>query len=389
MWSCIAAILLVALSQAIAQTADDQYLRIYGIIEQGDALLGKGQTNQALAKYREADLALQSFQKGNRDWNPKLIAYRFRYLAQQIETLSAPVAGTASTNAPAATPAQPSPAQSAFKAETKVIELGAEPRQELRLHPKPGDKQTANMTLKTTVDTTMAGMPSQAAKAPTLNMTYETTVKSVSESGDITYDLVVKETDVPEEPGVLPQAVAPLKTALAGMQGLSGTGTISSRGQSKGFKFQFPTNAPASTRMLVEQMKDAFVNLSASLPKEPLGVGAKWEVKEPLASQGVTIQQTSSYELASLQGEHAVIKSTVVQSAANQTVQVPSMPGMKLKLTKFVGNGIVSTTFDLGQLLPAERVTQLHTEQHLDMNAGGQPQSIVVKTDVSLRLETK
>ena len=91
MGSAIAVLLLLALSQVIAQTLDDQYLRIYGIIEQGDALLGKGQTNQALAKYREADLALQGFQKGNRDWNPKLIAYRFRYLAQQIETLSAAV----------------------------------------------------------------------------------------------------------------------------------------------------------------------------------------------------------------------------------------------------------------------------------------------------------
>ena len=309
MGGAIAVLLLLALSQVIAQTLDDQYLRIYGVIEQGDALLGKGQTNQALAKYREADLALQGFQKGNRDWNPKLIAYRFRYLAHQIETLTAAVTGTASTNAPAATPAQPSPASSAFKAETRVTEPGAEPRQELRLHPKPGDKQTANMTLKTTVDTTMAGMPSQVVKAPTMNMTYETTVKSVSEAGDITYDLVVKETNVPEESGVLQQAVEPLKTALAGMQGLSGTGTMSSLGQSKGFKFQFPTNAPASTRMLVEQMKDAFVNLSASLPKEALGAGAKWEVKESLASQGVTIQQTSTYELASFQGEHAVIKS--------------------------------------------------------------------------------
>ena len=65
------------------------------------------------------------------------------------------------------------------------------------------------------------------------------------------------------------------------------------------------------------------------------------------------------------------------------------MPGMKLKLVKFVGNGTVTTTFDLGQLLPAERVSQLHAEQHLDMNAGGQPQSMVVKTDVSLRLEAK
>jgi hypothetical protein len=224
--------LLLALRSAFAETPDDQYLRIYGIIEQGDALQTKGQTDQALAKYREAQAALQGFERDHRDWNPKLVASRFKYLADQVAAVSAPAATTVEEHA-------------------NVIEAGAAPRQELHLHPKPGDKQTATFTLRTTVDTSMAGMPNQTVKAPTITMTYETTIQSVSDAGDIIYQVVIKEAGVADEPGALPQFVEALKAALAGMQGLSGTGTLSSRGQSKGFEFKLPANINPQTRHLV------------------------------------------------------------------------------------------------------------------------------------------
>ena len=385
-------ILLLALRPALAESADDQYLSIYGIIEQGDALQAKGQADQALAKYREAQAALQNFERDHRDWNPKLIAYRFKYLADRIDALSAPSPEAAKTNTPAGKAETPPKAKSAPPAsaqQTKIIEAGAEPRKELRLHPKPGDKQTATFTLKTTADTAMAGLPSQVAKAPTINLTYETTVKSVSADGDISYQVVIKEAGVTDESGTLPQVVEPLKAGLTGMQGLTGAGTVSSCGQSKGFEFKIPANAGPPTRQLVEQMKDAFVNISVSLPKEALGAGAKWEVKESIKSQGATIGQTAAYELTSMEGGRMIIKSSVAQSASNQNVQSPQMPGMKVKLTKFVGKGTVSTTFDLAQLLPLDRTTELHNEQYVTMNAGGQPQELTIKKDTSLRLTAK
>lgn len=385
-------VLLLASRPALGETADDQYLRIYGTIEQGDALQAKGQADQALAKYREAQAALQGFERDHRDWNPKLVAYRFKYLADQVAAVSAPPSSPANTNVPAGTTeSQPAakPAATTSEEHTKVIEAGAEPRKELRLHPKPGDKQTATFTLKTTIDTTMGGMPSQTVKAPIIKMAYETTIQSVSDAGDIIYQVVIKEAGVADEPGALPQVVEALKAALAGMQGLSGTGTLSSRGQSKGFEFKLPASISPQTRQLVAQMKDAFANVSVSLPKESLGAGAKWEVKESIKSQGVTLDQTATCELVSVEGERMVVKSAVAQSASNQKIENPQMPGMKLKLTNFAGKGTVNTKFDLGQLLPAERTTELHTEQNLTMDAGGQTQAVATKQDVSLRLEAK
>ncbi|HVM47724.1 MAG TPA: DUF6263 family protein [Candidatus Acidoferrum sp.] len=379
-------VLLLAVRPAPAETADDTYLRIYAMIDQGDALQSSGQTAQALAKYRQAQAALQTFERDHRDWNPKLIAYRSKYLADKVAALTAPAPEPAKTNAPPAPSGTEAPSTAS---QTRIIEPGAEPRQELRLHPKAGDKQTAAMTMKTVSDTAMSGMPAQTVKSPVINITYEATAKSVSENGDIAYDILIKTAGLADEAGVMPSLIERLKPALAGIQGLTGSGTVSAIGEGKGFEFKLPANVTPVSRALVDQMKDAFVNLSVSLPQEAVGNGAKWETKESIKSQGATIAQTSTSELSSSQPDRMVIKTTVTQSAADQKVEAPQMPGMKLKLNKLAGKGTVTTTFDLEHLLPAERVTELHSEQNVTMDAGGQPQTLVIKTDVSLRLQTK
>jgi hypothetical protein len=391
-YGAIILILVLALRPAMGEAPEDQYLRIYGFIEQGDAMQAKGQTEQALTKYREAQAALQSFEKDHRDWNPKLVAFRFKYLADKVEALTAPSPAPARTSAPPGTTEIPPEAKSAntkSEEQTRIIDAGAEPRKELRLHPKAGDKQMGTFTLKSTIDTAMGGMPSQVIKIPTMKVTYEAAVKSVSESGDISYEVVIKDAGVADEPGVLPQTADALKSALTGMKDLSGTGTLTSLGQNKGFEFKIPGSATPPTRQLIEQMKGAFKNLSASLPKEALGVGAKWEVKSATKAQGATVDETVTYELSSMEGERLVVKGTVAQSASNQNIESSQMPGLKLKLKKLVGKGTESSTFDLAQLLPAERTAELHTENYLSMDAGGQPQAVTTKQDVSLRFEAK
>src|SRR5437867_11002112 len=101
-------------------------------------------------------------------------------------------------------------------------------------------------------------------------------------------------------------------------------------------------------------MKDAVSTLSIPLPEEAIGPGAKWEVKLPVKSGGMTISQTATYQLASLEGERLAIHSSIAQQATSQKVQNPAMPGLKLDLNKMTGTGKGDLTCDLTQLLPPE-----------------------------------
>ena len=84
--SVLLATLLLAVSFTVcAQSSEEQYVRIYNLIQQADALNGNGQFAQALPKYLEAQSALQRIQKFNPTWNPKVVSYRLSYIAERIE----------------------------------------------------------------------------------------------------------------------------------------------------------------------------------------------------------------------------------------------------------------------------------------------------------------
>jgi Flp pilus assembly protein TadD len=104
----------VGLGTAQAQSADDQYVGIYGLIQQADTFAGNGQPGNALPLYVQAQAQLQRFQKMYPAWDAEIVNYRLSDLTTKIAALQAqaPSASTASatsTNAVAGTPA-PAPA---------------------------------------------------------------------------------------------------------------------------------------------------------------------------------------------------------------------------------------------------------------------------------------
>jgi hypothetical protein len=74
-WYSVFAALLLAFASAQAQGPDDQYVRIYALIQEADKLHSDGQPSEALPKYLEAQTALQRLQKSYADWNPKIITF--------------------------------------------------------------------------------------------------------------------------------------------------------------------------------------------------------------------------------------------------------------------------------------------------------------------------
>jgi len=374
-------VLLVALWPARAEEPDEVYLSIFTVIEQADSLRTKGQVAPALAKYQEAQSSLRNFQRTYPQWNTKTVTFRVNYVADKISALTEGGVPAAPGKSAAASPAGGSQA--------KLLEAGAEPRKQLRFHPKPGGKQTLSMNVKMTMDIKLGEMEMPAMKLPAINMTMEVTAKDVSSDGDIAYETVMSDATVAEDAEVMPQVGEAMKTAFANLKGLSGTGKMSNRGFNKEMDIKAPADADPQTRQAIEQMKESFTRFLTPLPEEAVGPGSKWEVKMPIKSQGMTLDQTTTYELVSIEGDRVTAKTTVIQTAANQKVQNPAMPNLKLDLTKMNGTGTGDLTADLAQLVPTAATTKLHSEMTMGMNTGGEKQEMNMKMDVNLRLESK
>lgn len=101
-------ILLVACAALLpvrAQGPDEQYVRIYQLIQEADRLGETGQSRAAAAKYIEAQEALTRFRGIYPGWNDRVINYRLTYVATKLAPLTAllagsPPAGVSNTNVP-------------------------------------------------------------------------------------------------------------------------------------------------------------------------------------------------------------------------------------------------------------------------------------------------
>jgi phosphoenolpyruvate carboxylase len=87
-------------------SADDQYVIIFGYIQQADSLYSSNQPREAMKEYVEAQGELQKFQKIYPDWNPNIVNYRLNYLAEKITELT-PQVPVVPPSAPATNAAPP------------------------------------------------------------------------------------------------------------------------------------------------------------------------------------------------------------------------------------------------------------------------------------------
>jgi len=357
------------------------------LIEQGDALSVSNKPAAAVEKYQQAHTALQGFSRDYPDYNPKMVAFRIKDLEEKMRVLSQKTSAT--SGGELSRPGSSSSAASgAGSTQVKLIQAGSEPRKPLRLHPKAGDKQTATLTMKLAVETQAAGTALPAMKLPEMKMVMDITVNSVSPEGDIAYGLVVSDVSIADDAGGSPLAEA-MKSSMGNLKGTTGSGTLSSRGIVKSSQMNIPASADAKTKQAADQLKDSLSHLAAVLPEEPVGPGASWEVKMPVKSEGMTINQTTTYKITSIESDRLKTSVTVNQTAANQKIQNASMPGMKMELVKMTGTGTGTSEFDLSQVAALDVSAQMKTDMEMSMSMGAQKQAMTVKSDVEIHISGK
>jgi hypothetical protein len=252
-----------------------------------------------------------------------------------------------------------------------------------------GDKQAVSMNMKIGMDMSAGGNQIPAMDLPAIQMNMDVTVQDVSTDGEITYGVVFSGATVTAGTNTLPTMAAAMKTGLAEINGLTGTGKMSDHGIVKSLELKMPAAADPLLSQNLGQMKDSFSSSTMPLPEEAVGPGAKWEYKTRLKSQGMAIDQTIDCELVSIDGDHLTLRNTVTQNATNQKIQSPAMPGMKVDLVKMTGTGAGDTTLDLGKVIPVAASLDEKTEILMGMNIGQQKQTMDMKMNLNVTLESK
>jgi hypothetical protein len=372
------------------QNTDEQYIHIMDLMDRANALADTGKADAAKAKYKEAYKDLLLFKRTHPKWNTSTVEYRLTEISAKIENRA-----TNSVSEPVTKPKTnleaPVNSTTASKSSVKLLEPGAEPRKQLRLHPKAGDKQTLILVVKMNMEMggAAAGGSNAIPSIPPISIPADVTVQNVAPNGDIGYQMVFGEPAAADVPGTPPQMAQAMKTAFNGFKGLTTTILMSDRGITKKADVKVPADANPQVRQTMDQMKESMLSMGSPLPDEAIGTGAKWEVKAPVKSSGMTVNQVGDYQLVSVEGDHVSMSFTQSQSAANQKMQNSSMGNVQMNVLQMTNGTTGNLAMDLSKLMPLQATMDSHTEMNSEITAGGKKQPMDMKIGMNISIESR
>ena len=184
--------------------------------------------------------------------------------------------------------------------------------------------------------------------------------------------------------------LSPMRTSLKGAVGLRGTGLMSSRGFTKEADFEMPGGIDPMAVQHLESLKQSIKQLSAPLPKEPVGVGAEWRVDQIITMNGMMIKQTSTFKLTKIEGDRLQLDVKVKQTASAQTISPPGAPaGTTVNLNSLDSEGSGKMVLMLTQLMPINSQMNVTSDSSMSIDAQGRKQDMSQHMEMSVEMETR
>lgn len=271
----------------------------------------------------------------------------------------------------------------------RLLEPGATPRSEIRFTPKKGLKQTSIMTMDMQIAVSMAGQQPPQQKMPGQRMTIEIVVDDVMPNGDFAYRFEYTKMEVIDDPNNPSPAAQTIRDSLKPMIGMTGEGVTSNRGITRSARINVPENAPPMVKQLLGGMEDALQRLSAPLPEEAVGVGAKWEVIQDVTANGMELKQTTVYELVAFVEKGFTLSSETTQSAEPQQIKNPALPpSMKMMLDSLDTTGGGTSTLHTDMVMPVDSSVSVNSDAKMSMTIAGQQQKMNTKTAMKMKLQS-
>lgn len=273
----------------------------------------------------------------------------------------------------------------------EVLNPGAEPRQQLRFKPAVNAKQTSVMKFDIDMEMSISNAAMPKVELPTNVITIDTTVNKVDPNGDIHYEFRYSKIDVIDNGKVPKPVLEAMENQNKKLVGIGGTFVADNRGYTKSGRFTMTEALDPSTRQVFDQLSQSINQFSYPLPEAAIGKGARWRVSSPLTISGITLTQTATYQLVSLQNGVATIDFSLTQKAQAQKLTQPGLPsGAVMTLKSLSSQGKGKTTMRLDQLLPTQANISMQSTNEINTtntNAPGEV-NIITKSFMEMLFES-
>lgn len=229
----------------------------------------------------------------------------------------------------------------------KLVSAGKGKKAPLKYTAKAGTKQQVEVVMSFAQTASVDGQ-SDAQVVPTIVLAGEAETKAVDASGKAEYALAVASTDARDVEGAA-VPVDQFKVALASLSGLVISGSVDANGATAEtvMRIEKPDKLSAGALDLIKITFPAW----PVLPKEPVGVGAKWQttsnntLRAAPGDKGIEMTHVTNYELVSKTGPTYTIKSKTTVTGKDQEYKGG-------KISKINGTGTSEIKLDEGALYP-------------------------------------
>ena len=269
----------------------------------------------------------------------------------------------------------------------RLVEPGAEPRQELRYQFQVGHTETLTMDMGMRMSMSMAGQVMPEVALPTMRMAMTITTTEVTPDGLARFDFAMTSADVLDTPDADPMVVAQLNASMAQIVGLSGWAQVDSRGYTLDGAINLPPDADPSLAQLMDSLEQSIHQMSAPLPAEPVGVGGSWEVTTSLDTGGFAVDQTAGYVMTALEGTTAAFNVTMNQVAGSQPMEMPGLPpGAVVNLDSLSSTGTGTMSVDFTSLVPTSTLV-MSTEMVATISAQGETHTMNMTMGIDVAIQ--
>jgi hypothetical protein len=268
-----------------------------------------------------------------------------------------------------------------------LLDPGAAPRRALRYRLSPGAEEAMIMRTDMTIETKTDGTPAPPVEYPTVAMTLRLRVVDAQSLDHARYEFALESAAVEDAPGLQPEVVATLRQHFQDVTGMTGSANIDARGFNWNARMEPPRgrDTTPAVRQMIDNAAQGMERMSAPLPEEPVGRGARWELRQTIEQNGVTLQQRTLFELLELDGQRGVLATQITQHADRQPMTITGMPAGTAELLSLDSTGAGRLQFDLDRLAPRSTLT-IHSDYAVRVTSEDAPQTIDTRVEMHVEI---
>ena len=265
-----------------------------------------------------------------------------------------------------------------------LLDAGSEPRQLLRMQLVSGEPQDARLEMAVSMAQTIDGNTIESVPLPLFIYDMTVRVGERDEAGPSWVHFEYHDVDAQPMLGTPESVLASTREALRGLSGFSGRFLLNECLFADYPVFESPDGLNAGVQAQISDLEATVGFFSDPLPSQPVGVGARWEVRwnrvensTVYQDSGIALEQSTTYTIESIEGSIVTLSSLTQQSAQGDVIAPPELGDVQARLISLESTGTGRIQWDLQSAVPISAQTELMTEQVIavDRDLGEQIQT--------------